>query len=529
MSIRPTFSTWLRFTTLASAIAFAPACGKSDSDEEGTLKPGEACSPDDEDLKNGGCSEGLSCAVASHTGISSEEDAEAICLTDAGGECDPTAAYCGDDLTCAETTEGENRCFGRVVLRGIVSDTKDAGPIESAHIIALDEEGSASTDVALSDADGAYLLDIPVVRDADGVPVDSIFTLSASAQDYQPFPQGSRVALPISTSDATAEDKLYVVESALTDIGLIRLPDGERFVASGEVAGLTDESAIGGLLVVAAGDAGTFTALTDKSGQFTLFNLPDGDYEVSSYGAGIQVGSTTLTVNSEDVKDVSLEELESETTTVSGNIQLVNPGDGEATSVILVVADTFNETAARGEVPRGLRAPASGPVDVTGNFTIEGVPEGEYVVLAAYENDALVRDPDTNISGTSFVTLTVSGESELNVEESFKVTGALAVIFPGAEEPEAVTEAPTLEWEDDSSEDWYEVRVYDAFGAEVWSALDVPGVSGSGTVTVDYDGPLEDGMYYQFRVSSWRQPGNGEAAPISTTEDLKGVFYKDVQ
>jgi hypothetical protein len=42
---------------------------------------------------------------------------------------------------------------------------------------------------------------------------------------------------------------------------------------------------------------------------------------------------------------------------------------------------------------------------------------------------------------------------------------------------------------------------------------------------VSYEGPLDPGMYYQFRVSSWRQPGGGNAAAISTSEDLRGVFF----
>jgi hypothetical protein len=163
---------------------------------------------------------------------------------------------------------------------------------------------------------------------------------------------------------------------------------------------------------------------------------------------------------------------------------------------------------------------------VSGDFSIQGVPEGRYVVLAAYENDDLVRDPDTNISGTGFVHIEVlAGEAEVVLDESFKVTEALATVAPGANGPETVGSAPTLEWADDSSEDWYDVRVFDAFGEEVWNSLEVPGVSGQDTVKVDYEGPLEPGMYYQFRVSSWRQPGNGDAAPISTTEDLQGVFF----
>jgi hypothetical protein len=164
------------------------------------------------------------------------------------------------------------------------------------------------------------------------------------------------------------------------------------------------------------------------------------------------------------------------------------------------------------------------PID--SSFTLFNVPAGEYVVLAAYENDSLVKDPDTNIAGTDFVHVTVSaGQATAALPESFKITEALAITSPGAGHPEAVTAAPMLIWADDSSEDWYEVRVFDAFGDEVWSVLDVPGVSGSATVELQYAGPLEPGMYHQFRVTSWRQAGAGPASAISTTEALQGVFF----
>ncbi|HLV67123.1 MAG TPA: hypothetical protein VKY73_14985 [Polyangiaceae bacterium] len=107
------------------------------------------------------------------------------------------------------------------------------------------------------------------------------------------------------------------------------------------------------------------------------------------------------------LEGVVLSRLAQATATVTGNVQIVNAAGGSATSVILVVEDTFDRDAARGEVPRGLRAPRTGSPNVTGAFTITGVPVGRYVVLAAYENDALVRDPNTKIAGT-FVTLDVA-------------------------------------------------------------------------------------------------------------------------
>jgi hypothetical protein len=201
------------------------------------------------------------------------------------------------------------------------------------------------------------------------------------------------------------------------------------------------------------------------------------------------------------------------------------------------VASTFSDTFVRGEVPRGLRTPLSGPPDVSGDFTIADVPAGDYVVLAAFENDGLVRDPDPNIAGTQIVTVSMASPgTDVPLSTSFKITEALELFGPGAEEPEAVTTAPTLRWADDSSEDFYTVVVYNAYGELVWCLSDdaalacdgpnVPSSSGA-DVSVAYGGPMEPGMYYQFRATSWRVPG-GTPGPISTTEDLRGVFFVDV-
>lgn len=49
----------------------------------------------------------------------------------------------------------------------------------------------------------------------------------------------------------------------------------------------------------------------------------------------------------------------------------------------------------------------------------------------------------------------------------------------------------------------------------------MPGVSGSKTVEVPYEGPaLTPGFYYQFRAISLKDPDTA----ISQTEDLRGVF-----
>lgn len=552
------FRTWTgALGLLASALGLISACG---SDDEGpkdgavgaacdpaesgscemgldctargegnvcTFPAGAVCQPGNGELQNGGCADTAVCEGQGDGGTG-----QPLCLLLEGGECDPRDQFCADGLTCAELASGGYRCFGKVVLRGQVTDSSTADGIEGAQVIASNDEGVAVSDVAETDAEGDYSLPIPAPRNDDGSPANANFTLRAAAQDYQPFPQGIRVALPINAATAVRDGKGYVIENALTDIALIPLPAAERQSISGkllEAPLLADggtRAEVGGVLVVATGPGGSFTGVTDKSGNYTIFNVPDGDYTVRAYAAGVQVQEEQVSVSGQLLQGLELTQLSDSTTLVSGNIQLVNAPGNAATSVILVVEDTFDADAARGEVPRGLRAPRTGEPSVTGDFEIANVPAGRYVVLAAYENDDLVRDPDTNIAGTDFVHITVDLAADaVTLPESFKVTEALAVEGPGAEQPEAVSEKPTLVWADDSSEDWYELRVFDAFGNEVWADENVPSVSGSTTASRQYEGPLDVGMYYQFRVTSWRQPGNGAAAPISATEDLRGVFF----
>lgn len=448
------------------------------------------------------------------------------CLNSSGGTCDPAAdrSQCRAELTCAEVDDGSHACYTPVFIEGTVRDSTDDSPIEGAHIIGLDEQKFAVTDVAVSDADGNYSLAVPVVRNAEGAPIDTSFTLRADAQDYQTFPSGLRTALPINTS--TAEDAAdgWTISGTPTDVVLIPLPAGAQ--GNPNIAGtVLADDANAGVLVVAANGSAAYSAVTDRDGNYTIFNVPAGDYEVRGYAAGLQLVPEQATVGNDPVENVDLDVSEDATVTLSGDVNIVNAPGGSQTSVVLVVADTFDDTFVRGEVPPGLRAPRSGAPDVDGAWTIEGVPAGEYVVLAAFENDDLVRDPDQNISGTDFVTVTIdpaAGDTEVELADSFKVTEALAVISPGTERPEMVSAAPTLEWADDSSEDFYTVEVYNAYGDLVWDndGQQVDRVTGSDTVTIQYGGPTESGMYYQFRVKSWK----GDS-PISMTEDLRGVFF----
>ncbi len=472
-----------------------------------------------------------------------------------GGACDYGATPEGDARVCADGYScepiqggtGEYVCAVPVIIRGHVFDALSGAPLEGALITALDNTSAPVSDVAVSDAAGAYELEVVALRDSDGeISDDAIYTLQAFAADYAPFPFGVRPALPVSTADGVVETvpgedadgdgepddvERLVLETPTTEVALIPLADAGGGTIHGSILEADGAQLPAGTLVIAEG-AGTPApyGLADRSGEFTIFNVPPGTVSVAGYRTGIELAPVSVDVAAGTTHEVELTIAASgdALASVSGSASIVNAPGGSATSVVLVPSSVYNEPLERGPVPYGLRAPGPGIApDVNGAFTISQVPAGTYKVLAAFENDDLVRDPDITIAGTQIQEITVASGEAATVEENFKVTEALAVVRPGSEEPEGVSGAPTFEFADDSSEDRYIVVVYDALGDLVWEKTDIPGVSGSPTVEVPYEGPaLISGMWYQFWATSVRDKKDEETR-ISRTEDLRGVFFAE--
>ncbi len=430
-------------------------------------------------------------------------------------EDDATCAL-GEDLTCPsglvceEVQGGEPACFAPLTVAGRVFDIADDSGIEGARVVARDANGAALSSVAVSGTDGSYSLAVPTLRDADGGPVGEAFTLRADAAGYLSFPMAPRTALPLDPAAADPADP--TLGGAAAEIGLLAVDGADGLgTVEGTVKTGSGDVRPGGALVVVGGS----TAIADRDGSFVVFNVEAGSVAVQGFLQGVNLASRTVDVEAGQITgDVVLDAVGAATGTVSGTVQIVNAPGGSVTSVILVAEDTFDPVAIRGEAPAGLRA-----AGVDGAWSIEGVPDGRYVVLAAFENDDLVRDPDTSIGGTDIVIIDVNGGDE--VVDGFKVTEALSVISPGADAPERVSAPLTLEWVDDSSEDEYVVEVFDALGNLVWDTV-VEGPRGNDPATADYDGPLESGMVYQFKATSMK-----DGVPLSTTEDLRGVFLAE--
>jgi len=440
--------------------------------------------------------------------------------------CDPEAQTpCEGDKVCEPVFEETNSgCFPRLRVAGKVFDLESDvyKPVEGASVVGMFTTG-ASTDTVKTDSLGNYEFFLKMLRDNMGKPVTKeAVTLSVSAMGYDPVPGILRPSLPITFENVTCSALFCNVQSGFLSIGLFPL-DGS--IPRYKINGKLSENK-GGVLVVAECDASPCPiSYTDKDGDFSIFNVPAGNYSIKAYVKDKNYSAESVAVVDKDVDGVELDLLETPLSTLSGAVNIVNAPGGSKTTIVLIPVSTFIESFSKGILAPGLRAPDYGiEPNVSGNYTITGIPDGEYFVLAAFENDKLVRDPDPNIAGTQVLKVKFpSGGTNYNVSiGNFKVTEAIPIIFPGAQGPELITEPPLFQWTRDAGAKNYIVTVYTAQGTVQWTKNVQK--TDAATMSVQYDGPALNG-FYQWVVVSYSNLN----APISMSEDLLGIFYTNIQ
>jgi hypothetical protein len=293
-----------------------------------------------------------------------------------------------------------------------------------------------------------------------------------------------------------------VFASARTDVGLNAGLAAERFWLG--VSGTVELPPGKSALVVLESNGRVYSAVTDASGAFRMFNVtPGSGYTVQANVKGANYTPVALTVpaSGADVSAVRISRAGDASATLSGTAQLLAGATGAGISVVMVVESTFHDTLIRGEVPPGLRTPDPGMAPtVNGAFSISEVPDGNYVVLAAFENDGNVQSP------------------------SFKVKGAIQMVSPGAgDETELVAFPPRFSWKPYAGAHSYAVRLFDSQGSQVWQnlAVDAGARDSAGDVEAVHTGrALIRGITYQWRATALDSANN----PISSTEDLRGLF-----
>lgn len=461
------------------------------------------------------------------------------CGGDTKKACDPAAQTgCSGGQVCEAVQSGTPACFTPVIVRGQVSDptTSPVTYLDDARVVALDANRAPLSTVAVSASnatDGGYELKVRAARDASGKPMQAYVTLRADRQDYQTFPGGVRVALPVDLSAATFDGTQWVVSGPLTAVQLLPLATrGASWIHGTAAAAPSGE----GILVVAEpapGGAGPGTGLTgiaDEAGNYAIFNLaPGAQYVVTAYAKGVNylpVPTPALVPGDNAVPALALGS--GAGATLAGGLIFNNSATSNV-QVTLVEQSTYLPSLDRGETPPGLTVNG----DASG-YTFTGVPDGKYVVLAAFGLDGDVR----SVSGTGNTAppeVTIAGGAVQGTPPSFKIVPAVDLLTIGGANVTATpavvsTATPAFTWRKgsvDSSAATYRVEVFDTFGNPAWS-LDMPATQ-TDSATYDSDGratPLQPGMTYQLRILAIKEamPVPAAFTQLSQTEDLAGVF-----
>jgi len=471
---------------------------------------------------------------------------------------------CSSGLVCEPVAGGKPACFDRIYVSGRVYDLAIAetstNGLADARVVGQDVNGAPVSSVAISGVDGHYEFGVSAPRNSDGSPATGSVTLRVDRAGFEPFPFGLRTALPIALTGATHGSGRWTVQSSLTEVGL----DAIAGAPAGEITGTVQLPSSGGVLVVAECGGVAYTAVPGSDGTYAIFNVPDGVCDVAAYAKGVNYTPVHVTVAEAGTNPVTADLARSAvpTATVSGGVQFVSSTFWDFTSVLLVVDSTYDAARVRGIAPPGLKA--SG-VTKGSNWTISGIPDGHYRVLAAFETDYVVRDP-SDIGGTAVlefqvvngVPLLMDGTTGAASLQGFKITGAVRLTAPIADgtgvcstssTPHALpadpgtlpvggctttSAAPAFAWMSYSATDVYEVTVVDELGATVWQAQIDKGASGvtygataspvSNTLVAAQ--ALATGATYQVRVKAQTtSPSSGDVtSTLSTSEDLLGVF-----
>ena len=389
------------------------------------------------------------------------------------------------------------------------------------------QEGIADARVILLDVESepvqTYVTDNTGIVSQSKLPIGD-YQLKISAQGYNSSPPPRVPPLPVKVKQGettTATIELFPIDNNLV-VGAI----------SGTVS--SGGNPVAGALVIAMGAGVSYTTISAANGSYVLYNVVEGNVDVTAYIKGLNFPTLSAVTVTADTTTTNQNLVASGVAngTISGNIQFVAGGTAQATDITLIDRETR-------EVIPGLRV----YTDANNNYTMSGLPNGDFEIIASMLNDGNVIDPDEAVTqGDPLVTVT-DGVVDPSTR-SFKITGAVVMDTPSTPANNVVPEltaTPTFTWHSESSyssASGFAIEVINESGDAVWGGfggLDpvegVPTVTVSGgTYTIPYAGPaLQPGRYYQLRIYAMKDDNDAILYPngyklISVTENLDGVF-----
>jgi hypothetical protein len=342
------------------------------------------------------------------------------------------------------------------------------------------------------------------------------YNLEFRAQGYEDFPQAFSATFSLTVLPKQSwSDTIYL--AANTQKGNL---------IKGSVLSDLEKPVPGAMVLLEGAKFGTHSAITDSLGEFSLWNIQDSNFSIKTYKSGYESYFSDEKLSSEAL-DLTLKQINS--ISLEGQVSFLASNNG-------IVDITLLDLESRLPI-----AGYSKKCDESGNYQLDSLPTGSFIVWASFENDGYVMDPD-RIAKFGEDTLVVRA-SDSSHSIDFDVTGAVSLISPTntaeliVPDTLSLEEAVTFSWEKYSSASGYYIEVTELSGKEIWGGLptDVNGtypiiLAETESVVFNFDKTasqeLQAGESYRWKLYSYKDDKKSEQGRklISMSEDFKGYF-----
>lgn len=399
-------------------------------------------------------------------------------------------------------------------LKGIVKDAISSSPLENVSVVVFNADNNSPIGQTLkTNTSGEFSVDL----------TPGNYLVKLSRQGYYPVPPPSLDAVPFSIT-----------------IGQVTQNDAQMFPYSTNNAGwivgkvASSGGPVQGALVVATDGQNkmAFSTSSDQNGDYSIFNVPAGSFNVQAYLASYNSNSVAASVTTGvGTTGINIDMQKNGSATLTGAIRnlAIDNKDVDITLVHPITKET---------IP-GLSTTTSNLM-----YTLSNIPNGTFIARASYKNDLRVMDPD-RIAKFGEPGVTVSGGSCTPSTLTFDVTGPVTLNTPTnaltTTVPVAASTRPTFQWTAYASTSDYVIEVMDAStGQIVWGGFDKSGplpvkkiVIPSSQTTITYNSnstatisDLVPGKIYRWRVYASKNDVTSSTGwtLISTSEDQVGLI-----
>ncbi|HEX2933790.1 MAG TPA: carboxypeptidase regulatory-like domain-containing protein [Bacteroidales bacterium] len=392
-------------------------------------------------------------------------------------------------------------------LKGMVTSTSNQG-ISNARIIVYDANTNAPVGGgAQTGSDGSFSISLD----------PGTYYLNLSKQGYNGVPAAGTT--PVSVTIEIGEETISNYQMSASSV-----------VNGGSIAGKVTSggNVLAGVLVVASSGANGYSSVTDINGNYYIYNVPAGTYDVKGFLSKYNSPSLSvaLTAGSESAGN-NLAMTSGATGLISGAVSFLATNNGE-------VDVTLTNPLTKETIP--------GLVTKTqdGQYSISNIPDGVYIVRASFANDNYVVDPDWIIkNGEPKVTIAAN-----TITQNFSVTGSIKLTSPtndsASVKPVEITGAtPIFTWQAYSSTSDYIIEVSDINGNIIWGGF----TNNGGTITKNIIIPknqlsivfnsdnkasstLKTNTIYRWRIYASKDDTSSPTGwkLISVSEEQRGLF-----